>query len=258
MFLPVEDLRALAETERKADVQRLMAEEARRPFDLAHGPLLRAKLLRVAEDEHVALVTMHHIISDGWSMGVLVQEIAALYQSFSTGQPSLLPELPVQYADFAVSQREWLRGEVLEDQLSYWRKQLSGAPALLRLPTDSIRAAVKSYRGQSERFVLNAELTAALKALSREHGVTLFMVLLAAFKVLLSRYAQQADVVVGTPIANRQQNEIEGLIGFFVNTLALRTRIERNESFTDLLQRVREVCLGAYQHQDVPVEMVVA
>ncbi|HKU72542.1 MAG TPA: non-ribosomal peptide synthase/polyketide synthase, partial [Pyrinomonadaceae bacterium] len=254
---PVVELSALAETERKAELQRLLIEEARQPFDLVHGPLLRATLLRLAEEEHVALFTMHHIISDGWSMGVLVQEIATLYQAFSLGQPSLLPKLPVQYADFALSQRAWLQGEVLEEQLSYWREQLGGAPGVLGLPTDHVRPAVKSYRGAHERFALSAELTAALKAMSREQGVTLFMVLLAAFKVLLWRYSGQADVVVGTPIANRQQSEIEGLIGFFVNTLALRTTIEESESFQHLLQRVREVCLGAYQHQDVPFEMVV-
>ncbi|MEK6283902.1 MAG: amino acid adenylation domain-containing protein, partial [Acidobacteriota bacterium] len=257
LFQPVVDLSALAETERESEMQRLMAEEARRPFDLAHGPLLRANLLRLAEDEHVALFTMHHIISDGWSMAVLVQEIVTLYQAFSRGQPLLLPELPVQYADFAKSQREWLQGEVLEEQLSYWREQLSGAPAVLGLPTDHVRPAMKSHRGARERLELSAELTVALKALSREQGVTLFMVMLAAFKVLMWRYSGQADVVVGTPIANRQQSEIEELIGFFVNTLALRTRIEGSESFTDLLKRVREVCLGAYQHQDVPFEMVV-
>src|SRR6185503_5537677 len=185
VFLPVEDLCALAETERKAEMQRLTVAEARRPFDLAHGPLLRTKLLRLAEDEYVALVTMHHIISDGWSMGVLVQEIATLYQAFSQGQPSPLPELPVQYADYAVCQREWLQGEVLEEQLGYWREQLSGAPAVLGLATDHVRPAVKSYRGGAERLELSAGLTAGLQALSREQGVTLFMVLLAAFKVVL-------------------------------------------------------------------------
>ena len=257
LAIEVRDLSAMSATEREVEAQRLATAEAALPFDLTTGPLLRVKLLRLAEDEHVALLTMHHIISDGWSMGVLVHELATLYQAFSLDQPSPLPELPVQYADYAMSQREWLQGEFLAEQLGYWREQLSGAPAVLGLPVDHVRPAVKSYQGAHERLVLSAELTAALKALSREQGVTLFMVLLAAFKVLLWRYSGQADVVVGTPIANRQQREIEGLIGFFVNTLALRTSIEGNESFRNLLKRVREVCLGAYQHQDVPFEMVV-
>ena len=226
----------MSATEGEIEAQRLATAEAALPFDLTTGPLLRAKLLRLAEDEHVALFTMHHIISDGWSMGVLVQELASALSSLLVGQPSPLPELPVQYADYAVSQREWLQGEVLAEQLGYWREQLSGAPAVLELPTDHVRPAVKSYRGARERLELSAELTAALKTLSREQGVTLFMVLLAAFKVLLWRYSGQADVVVGTPIANRRQSEIEGLIGFFVNTLALRTSIERNESFNEFIE----------------------
>ncbi|HKR94175.1 MAG TPA: condensation domain-containing protein, partial [Candidatus Angelobacter sp.] len=257
--LPIEvlDLSAMSATEGEVEAQRLATAEAALPFDLTSGPLLRVKLLQLAAEEHVLLLTMHHIISDGWSLGVLVREVGALYQAFTEGSASPLPALPIQYADYAVWQREQLRSEVLAEQLSYWREQLSGAPAVLELPTDHVRPAVKSYRGARERLELNAELTAALRVLSREQGVTLFMVLLAAFKVLLWRYAGQADVVVGTPIANRQQSEIEGLIGFFVNTLALRTSIEGSESFTNLLKRVREVCLGAYQHQDVPFEMVV-
>src|SRR5215213_8176246 len=255
--LEVVDLSTLNEHERETEALKLAHATAAGEFDLTTGPLLRATLLRLAAEEHILLLTMHHIISDGWSMGVLVREVGALYRAFSEGSASPLPALPIQYADYAVWQREQLTNEFLAEQLDYWREQLSGAPAVLELPTDHVRPAVKSYRGARERVELSVDLTAAVKALSREQGVTLFMVLLAAFKVLLWRYAGQADVVVGTPIANRRQSEIEGLIGFFVNTLALRTNISGNESFTDLLKRVREVCLGAYQHQDVPFEMVV-
>src|SRR6185369_11637025 len=255
--LEVVDLSTLYEDERETEALKLAHATAALPFDLTTGPLLRATLLRLAAEEHILLLTMHHIISDGWSLGVLVREVGALYRAFSEGSASPLPALPVQYLDYAVWQREQLTSEFLAEQLSYWREQLSGAPAVLGLPTDHVRPAVKRYRGARERLELSAELTAALKALSREQGVTLFMVLLAAFKVLLWRYSGQADVVVGTPIANRQQSEIEGLIGFFVNTLALRTSIAGSESFKNLLKRVREVCLGAYRHQDVPFEMVV-
>ena len=255
--LEVVDLSSLNENERETEALKLVHATAALPFDLTTGPLLRAMLLRLAAEEHILLLTMHHIISDGWSLGVLGREVGALYRAFTEGSASPLPALPVQYLDYAVWQREQLTSEFLAAQLSYWREQLSGAPAVLGLPTDHVRPAVKRYRGARERLELGAELTAALKALSREQGVTLFMVLLAAFKVLLWRYSGQADVVVGTPIANRQQSEIAGLIGFFVNTLVLRTSIEGSESFKNLLKRVREVCLGAYQHQDVPFEMVV-
>ncbi|WP_411704655.1 non-ribosomal peptide synthetase, partial [Edaphovirga cremea] len=257
LAIEVLDLTSMSEPVREVEAQRLSAAEASLPFDLTTGPLLRARLLRLSAEEHMLLLTMHHIVSDGWSMGVLVREVGALYQAFTEGLASPLPELTIQYADYVLWQREHLTDERLEEQLTYWREQLSGAPAELGLPTDRVRPAVKSYRGARERLELSAELTGALKALSRELGVTLFMVLLAAFKVLLWRYSGQEEVVVGTPIANRQQSEIEGLIGFFVNTLALRTSIEGSESFTSLLKRVREVCLGAYQHQDVPFEMVV-
>ncbi|HKU77526.1 MAG TPA: amino acid adenylation domain-containing protein, partial [Pyrinomonadaceae bacterium] len=257
--LPLEvfDLSTLNEQERETEALRLAHATAAGEFDLTTGPLLRVTLLRLSADEHLLLLTMHHIISDGWSLGVLVREVGVLYRAFTEGLASPLPELPVQYADYTVWQREQLTKESLAEQLSYWREQLSGAPAVLELPADHMRPAVKSYRGARERLELSAELTAALEALSREQGVTLFMVLLTAFKVLLWRYSGQEEIVVGTPIHNRQQSEIEGLIGFFVNTLALRTNIDEKESFTNLLQRVREVCLGAYQHQDVPFEMVV-
>src|SRR6185369_4694917 len=249
--------RSAAPTVATLEAQRIAVEEARLPFDLERGPLLRARLLQLSEEEHVLLVTMHHIVSDGWSMGVLVREVAALYTAFSTGQPTSLEELPIQYADYAVWQREWLRGEVLERQLSYWREQLAGAPAVLELPGDHPRPSMQGFRGSFEPVTVPAEVTARLKELSRREGVTLFMLLLGAWQVLLSRYAGAEDIVVGTPIANRQRGEVEGLIGYFVNALALRTDLSGDPSFRELLRRVREVALGAYLHQDVPFEKLV-
>ena len=204
------------------------------------------------------LVTMHHIVSDGWSMGVLVREVGLLYHGFHrAGAESPLEELAIQYADYAVWQREWLRGEVLERQLGYWREQLAGAAAVLELPSDHPRPAVQSFRGSFEPVMVPAELTTRLKELSRREGVTLFMLLLGAWQVLLSRYAGAEEIVVGTPIANRQRGEVEGLIGFFVNALALRTDLSGDPTFRELLGRVREVALGAYLHQDVPFEKLV-
>jgi len=205
----------------------------------------------------VALLTMHHIVSDGWSMGVLVKEVAALYEAFSAGQDSPLPELEIQYADYATWQRSWLQGAVLEQQLGYWKEQLAGVPALLELPVDRPRPAVQSYRGRSEMFVLGAELTGRLKELSRKEGTTLFMTLLAAFQTLLQRYSGQDDIVVGTAMAGRHRFETEGLIGFFNNTLVLRARLDQVETFRDLLRQVREVTLGAYAHQDLPFDKLV-
>ncbi|HEY6190004.1 MAG TPA: amino acid adenylation domain-containing protein, partial [Pyrinomonadaceae bacterium] len=254
--LSITDLSQLATDEREAEARRLAGAEAQRPFDLSAGPLLRVSLLKLAEDEHILLFTMHHIISDGWSIGVLVKEVTTLYEAFSAGQSSSLPELPIQYADFAHWQREWLQGEVLDAQLSYWREQLADAP-VLQLPTDRPRPAVQSYRGAHHSVRLDAALTDELKRISRQEGVTLFMLLLAAFQTLLSRYSGQEDIVVGSPIANRTRAEVEGLIGFFVNTLVLRTRLEGRPSFREVLGRVREAALGAYAHQDVPFEMLV-
>jgi amino acid adenylation domain-containing protein len=252
----VVDLGNLPEPEREAEVRRLATEEAQRPFDLAQGPLLRVTLLRLGDYEHVFLVTMHHIISDGWSIGVFIREAVALYGALSSGAPAPLPELPIQYADFAVWQREWLQGEVLESQLGYWRRQLADISAL-QLLTDRPRPQVQTTRGKRQSVALPETLSAALKALSRRDGATLFMTLLAAFKILLHRYTSQDDLVVGTPIANRNRLEIEGLIGFFVNTLVLRTDLAGNPSFRELLRQVREVCLGAYARQDLPFERLV-
>ena len=255
--LPVVDLRGCGTVaEREALAASLMQEEAQRPFDLSVGPLLRVKLLQLGETEQVVLLTMHHIVSDGWSMGVLIGEVAALYEAYREGRESPLPELAIQYGDFAVWQREWLQGEVLEQQLSYWRQQLAALP-VLELPTDRARPAVQSYRGAHHSFRLAPELAAGLKELSQQEGVTLYMTLLAAFQVLLSRYSGQEDIVVGTDIANRNRAEIEPLIGFFINQLVLRTDLSGGPSFAELLGRVREVCLGAYAHQDVPFEKLV-
>ncbi|MBA3246893.1 MAG: hypothetical protein H0T63_02280 [Pyrinomonadaceae bacterium] len=255
--LPVIDLSELPETEREAEAQRLVREEAQRPFDLAQGPLLRTSLLRLGSEEHILLLALHHIISDGWSTGVFFQEIAALYEAFSTGKPSPLPALPIQYADYAVWQREWLQGEVLEKHLSYWREHLVGAPAVLELPVDRPRPAAQGFRGACQSIALSQSLTQALKSLSLREGVTLFMTLLAAFQTLLLRYTGQKDIVVGTDVAGRTQAETEKLIGLFVNHLVLRTDLSGDPSFRELLRRVREVALGAYAHQDVPFEKLV-
>jgi amino acid adenylation domain-containing protein len=257
LALPIVDLRGLPEKDNDARALQLVTEEAHRPFDLAQGPLFRATLVQLAEEEHVLLLTMHHIISDGWSKRVLNRELTALYGAFSTGNPSPLPELPIQYADFAVWQRQWLQGEVLERQLSYWRQQLGGSPPVLELPTDRPRPAVQTYRGARQSFRLPKPLSDALRALSQREGVTLFMTLLAAFQILLHRHTDEDDLLVGLPIAGRNQVEVEGLIGFFVNTLVLRTDLSGHPTFRELLGRVREVALGAYAHQDLPFEQLV-
>jgi amino acid adenylation domain-containing protein len=255
--LPVIDLSTHVEAEREAEASRVAAAEAQLPFDLSSGPLLRASVVRLTDQEHVLLCTMHHIISDGWSMGILIRELTTLYEAYSTGQQSPLPELEIQYADFAHWQRAWLQGEVLERQLTYWKKQLAGAPAVLELPADYSRPAVQTYSGATQYFVLPAALREQLDDLSRSSGSTLFMTLLAAFQTLLSRYSHQSDVVVGSPIANRNRAETENLIGFFVNTLVLRTDLSGDPSFRELLRRVREMALAAYAHQDVPFELLV-
>jgi amino acid adenylation domain-containing protein/non-ribosomal peptide synthase protein (TIGR01720 family) len=254
--IPVIDLCSLSEREREAEVKRLAAEEAQRPFHLEKGPLLRVSLLHLEEQEHVLLLTMHHIISDGWSLGILLREFAALYQESAAGRPSPFPELLIQYADYACWQRQWLSGEVLERPLAYWKRQLQGAAALA-LPTDRPRPAVQTYRGSTYTFDLPVALTESLRGLSRQQGMTLFMTLLAAFQVLLSRYSGQEDLCIGTPVANRSRLEIEPLIGFFANTLVLRTDLSGDPAFVELAKRVREVVLGAQAHQDLPFEKLV-
>ena len=256
-LLAVVDLGAHPESEREDEARRLASEEARRSFDLARGPLFRASLITLGDDDYVLVLVMHHIVSDGWSMGVLSRELSVLYRAFIYSQPSPLAELPIQYADYAVWQREWFKGAELDRQLSYWKKQLDGAPGVLSLPTDHPRPAVQSYRGARHSIELSKELTGGLKTLSRKEGVTLFMTLLAAFQTLLYRSTGQKDVVVGSPIANRNRTEIEGLIGFFANTLVLRTDLSGNPSFREVLQRVRKTALEAYEHQDLPLEKLV-
>ncbi|PTL76744.1 non-ribosomal peptide synthetase [Vitiosangium sp. GDMCC 1.1324] len=251
------DLRGLPESEREREALTLAAEEAERPFDLTRAPLLRALLVRLDGQHHVLVVTMHHIISDGWSSGILIRELSALYEAFSTGEPPRLPPLSVQYADYAVWQRQWLKGDVLETQLAYWRKQLAGAPPALELPTDKPRPPVPSFRGGRVPVRFGPELSESLKALCHLEGITLFMALLAGFQTLLSACSGELDISVGSPIAGRAQPELEGLLGCFVNTLVLRTRLDGNPSFRELLGRVREVTLGAYAHQDVPFDRVV-
>ena len=255
--LPVIDLNSLAMVDQERRLRELTLEEARKPFNLEHGPLLRATLVRLSELEHVILITMHHIISDGWSMRVFVRDMIALYESFLSGQPSMLPELPIQYADYALWQREWLNGEVLEKQLAYWRGQLEGVPAMLELPTDRPRQALQTFNGHRESFNLSSELAGALRSVSRNEGATMFMALLAVFNILLYRYSRQDDILVGVPVAGRQQGVTEELIGFFVNTLVLRTRLSGAPGFRELLQRVRNVALDAYTHQDLPFEKLV-
>ncbi|MBI5032798.1 MAG: amino acid adenylation domain-containing protein [Chloroflexi bacterium] len=255
--LPDTDLQGLSISEREAAAFHMATEQARRPFDLAQGPLLRAHLMRLAEDEHIAVFTMHHIISDGWSTGVLLREVAELYQAFSEGKSSPLPALSIQYADFAAWQREWMQGTVLEDQLAYWKQQLAGELSVLNLPTDRPRSKIQTNQGARFNFELGADMAHALNALCRRESVTLFMTLLAAFQTLLYRYCGQEDILVGTPIANRNRAEIEGLIGFFVNTLVLRGNLSGEPSFRELLKRTRETALGAYAHQDLPFEMLV-
>jgi amino acid adenylation domain-containing protein len=312
--LPVMNLGELSEAERSPKVQQLVTQWGQQLFDLAQDSLLRWMLLRIGEQENLLLLSTHHIVCDGWSAGVFVRELATLYDAFSQGQPSPLPELPIQYADFALSQRQWLQGDVLKTQLEYWKQQLgTGAcfqtspsdldppklelkrgtltefsplvsnvppyqggirgvggwggskglktdpsPPVLKLPTERSSSSTQSATGRKQCFALSPTLTEALNALSQREGVTLFMTLLAGFKALLYRYSTQDDIVVGSPIANRIRTEIEGLIGFFANTLVLRTDLSGNPSFRDVLRRVREVALGAYAHQDLPFEKLVA
>jgi amino acid adenylation domain-containing protein/non-ribosomal peptide synthase protein (TIGR01720 family) len=257
-LLRVVELSELTEDEREREVRRLTSEEAQTPFDLEAGPLLRAKLLRLSDSEHVALFTMHHIVCDAWSLGILVREVASLYEAFSHDQASPLPELAVQYADFAAWQQEWLSGEVLESELAYWKTKLGGDLPSLELPADRPRPPIPTRRGRTQDFVVPETVSAGLKHLSREEGMTLYMTLLAAFNILLHRYTNQADIIVGTPVANRSHEELEPLIGFFANNLVLRTDLSGDPTFHELLLRVREVALGAYAHEDLPFEKLVA
>src|SRR5947209_19536805 len=251
------DLSAEQEGSGAAAFRQSAAAEAERPFDLTRGPLLRATLLRLSDREQVLLLTMHHIVSDGWSMGIFERELVTLYECYSAGQPSPLKELPVQYADFAVWERRRLAGGRLEEQLAYWKERLGGDLPALELPTDHPRPAVQLFEGANYSFDIPKSLADDLKSLGREEGATLFMTLLAGWQALLSRYSGQQDISVGTPVAGRTRVETEQLIGFFVNTLVLRANLSGEPSFRELLGRVREVCLGAYAHQDLPFEKLV-
>src|SRR5579859_2971774 len=253
--LPLIDLTSTQEPARAA--REWLSVDALRPFDLIAGPLWRASLLRLNEREHILSVSMHHIISDFWSMGVLVKEFVILYAAGVSGQEAALPALPVQYADYALWQRAWLQGETLDRPLGYWRSQLADLPTL-QLPTDHPRPALQTPHGASLSCSLSQDLVQSLQALSQAQGSTLFMTLLAAFQVLLSRYSGQTDIPVGSPIFNRTHSELEGLIGFFVNTLVMRSRWSGDVRFVDLLDQVREMCLAAYAHQDLPFEKLVA
>ena len=226
-------------------------------FDLSRGPLLRVKVLKLKEEEHIALFTMHHIVSDGWLIGVFVREVCNLYGAISEGKRSPLPELEIQYADYAYWQRQYLTGAVLEEHLGYWKKQLAGNLPVLNLPADHLRPAVPSYRGSTISFSLPPELSQSLRALSRKEGATLFMTMLAAFNTLLSRYTGQEDIVIGSSLGSRSRVEIEPLIGYFINMLPMRTDLSGNPIFRDLLRRVKEAALSGYAHQEIPFEKLV-
>ncbi|HEY9505792.1 MAG TPA: amino acid adenylation domain-containing protein [Gemmatimonadales bacterium] len=255
--LPVTDLSGLPPADREREARRRCDHEAGVPFDLARDPLLRARVLRLADQEHVLLVTLHHIATDAWSMGILQRELSALYHGFATGAPASLPDLPIQYADFSVWQRQRMESELWQRQLAYWTRQLQGAPPLLELPGDRPRPAVSSYRGAEAILTLPRSLHEELAALSRREGATLFMTMLAGFQLLLARWSGQSDIVVGAPIAGRTHVELEGLIGFFVNTLVLRTNLAGDPTFRALLGRVRETALEAYNNQELPFERLV-
>ncbi|WP_292846224.1 amino acid adenylation domain-containing protein [Nostoc sp. NMS8] len=265
------DLQELPPQQREAEAQRQANEEIQKPFDLEQGPLLRVKLWHLNKEEYIFLTTIHHIVYDGWSHGVFLQELSKLYTAFCNNEPSLpdvtrsslpprgtpLPELPIQYADFAQWQRDRLQGKILQSQIDYWKQQLSGNLPVLHLPTDRLQPSIQTYRGASYSQVLPQELIEALKCFSESEDATLFMVLLAAFKTLLYRYTGQEDILVGSPIANRNRREISGLIGCFINTLVLRTDLSQNPTFSELLGRIRSVVLGAFAHQDLPFEKLV-
>lgn len=256
LTLPGLDLRELPEAEQRAKTLHLIAEEVRRAFDLSRGPLMRLILIRLTEDEYLLLLVIHHLVFDGWSTSILARELSSLYEAYSGGRPSPLPELPIQYADFAQWQRQWLQKEVLEEHLTYWKKQLDNVPTL-QVPTDRPRPRVQTVGSARHYFVLSKPLSAELKSLSNRHGVTLFMTLFAAYQTLLHRYSGQNDIVIGSPVAGRNRSELENLIGFFLNMLVLRADLSGNPTFLELLVRVREICLEAYAHQDLPFEKLV-
>jgi amino acid adenylation domain-containing protein len=255
--MPVTDLSDSPTPWTETRLADLAEEEAQRPFDLSQPPLMRVRLVKIAEDDYALLATIHHIVSDGWSMGVLIREVAALYTAFAAGQPSPLPELPIQYADYAVWQRGWLQGESLDAELAFWREQLAGAPQALDLPSDHTRPPVHGFAGRHLRFTLPKSLVAQIQALARQENATLFMALLAAFQVQIHRYTRLTDFLIGSPVANRQRRELEDLIGFFVNTLVLRAHLPGDVPVPELLAQVKETTLAAFARQDLPFEKLV-
>jgi amino acid adenylation domain-containing protein len=255
--LKIIDLERYPDEGQEAEIRKVTIEEARFQFDLSKGPLFRTTLIRVNEDECIALITMHHIISDGWSIALIINEFAKLYEAKIKNEPASLPELTVQYADYAVWQQQWLQGEIYENQLTYWKNKLAGSPPVIDLPTDRPRPAVQSFNGASQNFKISKELSNRLNKMSRQEGVTLFMTMLAAFQSLLHRYCRQYDITVGSPISGRTQSELESLIGFFLNTLVLRSHFEEEPNFKELLRQVREMTLEAYAYQDLPFEKLV-
>ncbi len=257
LSLPVVDLTQLPPPNREAAAQKILVEEAHTPFDLINGPLVRAKLVRLSDHDHILLLTLHHIVGDGWSMAVLLREIGKLYEAFCARKPSPLPELPFQYSDYAIWQRAYMQGAVREKQLDYWKRQLAGAPTVLDVPSDSPRPEVQSFRAARESLSLAKSLSRSLRVLSKIMEVTPFMSLLGVFNVLLHRYTGQDDILVGSPIVNRPRTDVEDLIGFFLNNVVLRTRLSPDVSFRELVEQVRESALGAYANQDLPFEIVV-
>jgi hypothetical protein len=257
LSIPVLDLRHLGETEREAEARRLVSGMAWQSFDLRQGPLLRCTMLRLAEREYVWMLTMHHIITDGWSIGLFVQELTGLYEAFARGESSPLAPLPLQYADFVEWQHQWLKGEILEKELSYWKEHLSGAPHLLEIPTDYPRPTVRSFRGSRHSFILSRSETGALKALAGAEEATLFMTLLTVYEVLLHHMTARDDLVIGCLIANRNHLETEKLIGFFVNQLVLRLRASGDPTFREILGRLRQATLNAFDHQELPYQWLV-
>ena len=243
--------------EKAAVIKAFVQKETRHQFDLEKGPLFKATLLRFSESEHILCLNAHHIIFDGWSLDVLLQELATLYSASVRGETASLTDLSLQNADFAVWQQKWMQGETLKKQLTYWQDRLAGELPQLELMVARQRGQHPSYRGSTQSLTLPTSLTQQIRELSKQEGCTLFMVMLTALNILLYRYSGQEDITVGTPIANRNRTEIEGLIGFFVNTLALRTRLSGQFSFRDLLKQVRETTLGAYNHQDLPFDKLI-
>ncbi|MCX7921060.1 MAG: amino acid adenylation domain-containing protein [Clostridia bacterium] len=255
--LPVVDLTKYDESERETQYQRMAKEEAQYVFDLAQGPLVRATLFLIGSEKYIFLLNIHHIVTDSWSLGVFFKELIAIYSSFLSGKASPLPELPIQYADFSLWQREWLQGGVFKSQLAYWKDKLGAEKTVIELPADRVRPPLQTFKGASLKFTLSPMLTKSIRALCNEKDATLFMVLIAALKILMHRYTGETNISVGTPIANRNRSELENLIGFFANTLVLKTDLSDNPSFEEVLSRVREVANGAYMHQDMPFELLV-